>query len=81
MILRLLLNIQMIWMIFIETLKNTTQIRKRKSLIIFDVMIPNMLRIKKLNSIATELFIRGRKINNSLVFITQFIVLCQKILG
>ena len=80
MILRLLLNIQMIWMIFIETLKNTTQIRKRKSLIIFDVMIPNMLRIKKLNSIATELFIRGRKINNSLVFITQFIVLCQKIL-
>ena len=80
MILRLLLNIQMIWMIFIETLKNATQIRKRKSLIIFDVMIPNMLRIKKLNSIATELFIRGRKINNSLVFITQFIVLCQKIL-
>ena len=80
MILRLLLNIQIIWMIFIETLKNTTQIRKRKSLIIFDVMIPNMLRIKKLNSIATELFIRGRKINNSLVFITQFIVLCQKIL-
>ena len=44
------------------------------------MMIPNMLRIKKLNSIATELFIRGRKIKNYLVFITQFIVLCQKLL-
>ena len=27
--------------------------------------------IKKLNQIVTELFIRGRKLNNSLVFITQ----------
>ena len=44
------------------------------------MMIPNMLRIKKLNSIATELFIRGRKIKNYLVFITQFIVLCQRLL-
>ena len=30
-----------------------------------------MLRNKKLNSIVTELFIRGRKLNISLVFITQ----------
>ena len=30
-----------------------------------------MINNKKLNSIVTELFIRGRKLNNSLVFITK----------
>ena len=34
-------------------------------------MIADMINNKKLNSIVTELFIRGRKLNNSLVFITQ----------
>ena len=34
-------------------------------------MIADMINDKKLNSIVTELFIRGRKINISLVFITQ----------
>ena len=34
-------------------------------------MIADMINSKKLNSIATELFIRGRKLNISLVFITQ----------
>ena len=34
-------------------------------------MISDILRNKKLNPIATELFIRGRKPNISLVFITQ----------
>ena len=46
--------------------------KKRKISIIFDDMIVDMLNIKKLNPIATELIIRGRKLNNSLVFITQF---------
>ena len=41
--------------------------KERKILIVFDDMINN----KKLNSIVTELFIRGRKLNISLVFITQ----------
>ena len=45
--------------------------RKRKILIVFDDMIDNILSNKKLNPIVTELFIRGRKINISLVFITQ----------
>ena len=40
-------------------------------LIIFDDMIADMIQNKKLNSIVTELFIRGRKLNISLVFITQ----------
>ena len=34
-------------------------------------MIADMIKNKKLNSIVTELFIKGRKLNISLVFITQ----------
>ena len=45
--------------------------KKRKTLIIFDDMIANMLNNKKLNPIETELFITGRKLNESLVFITK----------
>ena len=39
--------------------------------IVFDDMIADMINNKKLNSIVTELFIRGIKLNTSLVFITQ----------
>ena len=42
-----------------------------KILIVFDNMIPDMINIKKLNSIVIDLFIRGRKLNISLAFITQ----------
>ena len=45
--------------------------KEKKILIIFDDMIADMINNKKLNSIVTELFIRGRKLNISLVFITQ----------
>ena len=45
--------------------------KERKTLIVFDDMIADMINNKKLNSIVTELFIRGRKLNISLVFITQ----------
>ena len=45
--------------------------KKRKVLIIFDDMIADMINNKKLDSIVTELFIRGRKLNISIVFITQ----------
>ena len=44
---------------------------QRKILIVFDDMIADMINNKKLNSVVTELFIRGRKLNISLVFITQ----------
>ena len=43
--------------------------RKRKILNVFDDMIGDMLSNKKLNPVVTELFIRGRKLNISLVFI------------
>ena len=45
--------------------------KKNKVLIVFDYMIADMINNKKLDSIVTELFIRGRKLNVSLVFITQ----------
>ena len=40
-------------------------------------MTADMIQNKKLNSIVTELFIRGKKLNISLVFITQS---CFKVL-
>ena len=45
--------------------------KKRKILIVLDDMIVDMRINKKLNPIVTELFIRGRKLNISLVFITK----------
>ena len=44
--------------------------KKRNILIVFDDMIVDMINNKNLNSIVAELFIRGRKSNISLVFIT-----------
>ena len=43
---------------------------KEKILIVFDDMIADMIHNKKLNSIVTKLFITGKKLNISLVFIT-----------
>ena len=45
--------------------------KENKILIVFDDMIADIIHNKKLNAIVTELFIRGRKLNFSLVFITQ----------
>ena len=45
--------------------------KKCKIVIVFDDMIVDMINNKILKSIVTELFIRGRKLNISLVFITQ----------
>ena len=44
--------------------------KKHKVLIVFDDMISDMINNKKLNPI-TELFIRGRKLGISIIFITQ----------
>ena len=45
--------------------------KESKVLILFDNMIVDMINNKKLNSVVTELFIRGRKLNISLVFVMQ----------
>ena len=47
--------------------------KKRKILIVFDDMIADMINNKKINSIVTELFIRGRKLNISLIFIISIL--------
>ena len=44
---------------------------ENKILIVFDDMIADMIHNKKINSIVTEFFITGRKLNISLVLITQ----------
>ena len=45
--------------------------KNRKILIVFDDMIADIFGNKKLNPIVTELFIKGKKLNISLVLITQ----------
>ena len=45
--------------------------KENKILIVFDDMIADMIHNKKLDSIVSKLFIRERKLNISLVFITQ----------
>ena len=54
-----------------KNINNYNPDKENKILIVFDDMIADMINNKKLNSIVTELFIRGRKQNISLVFITQ----------
>ena len=54
-----------------KNIDNSNPDKENKILIVFDDMIADMNNNKKPNSIITELFIRGRKLNISLVFITQ----------
>ena len=54
-----------------NSIENYNPNKKRKVLIAFDDVIADMINNKELNSIVTELLIRGRKRNISIVFITQ----------
>ena len=45
--------------------------KKRKTLIVFDDLITDMLSNEKFNPIATELSIRGRKLNILIFFVIQ----------
>ena len=54
-----------------KNIKDYNPNKKRKILIVFDNMIADMINNEKLNPVVTELFIRGRKLNISIVFITQ----------
>ena len=49
--------------------------KKSKVLMVFDDMIADMIANKKLNLVVTEPFIRGRKLNISLVFITRYFII------
>ena len=54
-----------------KNINDYNPIRKRKKLIVFDDMIADIMTNKKFQAIIKELFIRCRKLNISLVFITQ----------
>ena len=45
--------------------------KKQKVLIVFDDMIADIISNKKLQPVVTELFFRGKKLNISLLFVTQ----------
>ena len=54
-----------------RNIEDYNPVKKPKVLIVFDDMIADMINNKKLNPVVIELFIRGRKNNISIVFITQ----------
>ena len=54
-----------------KNIDNYNLSKENKILIVFDDMIADMITNKKLNSVVTELFIKCRKLNISLVFISQ----------
>ena len=70
MIQKFLLNIQIMEDIY-KIIEKHNPNKKRKLFIVFDDMIAYMLSNKKYNPIVTELFIRGRKLKISFVFIAQ----------
>ena len=61
----------MLWMIFMKTLKIMTKREKGKFLIVFNDMISHVMSDKKAQKVLKDLFIRCRKLNISLCFLTQ----------
>ena len=56
----------------LEDINNYNKNKDKKVLIIFDGMIADIMRSEKFKAIVKEIFIRCRKLNISIVFITQF---------
>ena len=54
-----------------KSTENCNPNKRRKILILFDDVNADVLRNKILNPIVTKLFVRGRKLNISLVFTTK----------
>ena len=54
-----------------ENIDDYNPSRKRKILIVFDDMIADIITNKKFQTMIKDLFIRCRKLNIALVFITQ----------
>ena len=52
-----------------KNINNYNPDKENKILIVFDDMIADLINNKKLNSVVTELFIRGRKLNVSYTII------------
>ena len=58
-----------------ENLEGYNSTKKRRVLTVFDDMIADMGSSKKLRPMVTELFLKGRKLNISLVFILNWLKL------
>ena len=54
-----------------ENIDEYSPTRRKKILIVFDDMIADIMTNKKFQAVVKELFVRCRKLNISLVFITQ----------
>ena len=63
---------------FDENIEEDNPNKERKLLVVFDDMIADTFSNKKLNPVATEIVIKGRKLNISLAFITQSYFFCTK---
>ena len=61
-----------------QSIDDYNQSRKGKNLLVFDNMITDIISNKKFQAINKELFIRCRKLNISLVFITHSYFFCYK---
>ena len=55
----------------LEDVNNYNKNRDKKVLLIFDDIIADIMRSEKFKAILKELFIRCRKLNISILFITQ----------
>ena len=64
-----------------ENLEDYNPTEKRRVLIVFDDMIADIESNKKLSPIVTELILRERKLNISIVFILQFYFKVPKTMG
>ena len=64
-----------------ENIEEHNRNKKSKILIVFDDMIANMFSSKKTLAKIIGLFIRDRKLNISVVLITQYYFSVPKILG
>ena len=62
---------QIRWIYVYENIDEYNPNRKRKTITVFDDMIAGIMRNKKFQTIIKELFISCRKLNISLVFISQ----------
>ena len=62
----------------LEDINNYNEKRDKKVFIIFDDMIADIMRSENIKAIVKELFIRCRKLNISIVFITQSYVRTPK---
>ena len=65
------LRVQIQWITFMRILMITIQSEKETKIIAFDDMIADFMKNKKFQAIIKELFIRCKKLNILLVFITQ----------